>query len=252
MKILIIEDESLASKRLKRLLLEIDSDFNIINSLESVEDSVNFLANNKVDLIFSDIQLADGLSFEIFEKVNINCPIIFTTAYNQYAINAFNTNGIDYLLKPIEQDRLAQSIEKFNSLNSSIDFQSLIQSINKPKENYKQRFMIKVGEKLKSIPISEVTTFYSLQKGTYLLTNSGRNYVVDYSLSQVFELLNPELFFKINRKCIVSIGGISEINVHSNSRLKLTIPNLDPLAIGFEDIIVAREKVNEFKTWLDN
>ena len=246
MKILIIEDESLASKRLKRLLLDIDSSYNIVSIIESVEDGIDFLSKNTVDLIFSDIQLADGLSFEIFEKVNVKCPIIFTTAYNQYAINAFDTNGIDYLLKPIEDERLKQSIEKFKALNSNIDIKSLVEAINKPAENFKQRFMIKVGEKLKSIAISDVNAFYSMQKGTYLLTNSGRNYVLDYSLGQVVEMLNPNAFFKINRKCIVSIHAITEINAHSNSRLKLNVPHLD-----FEDVIVAREKVNQFKAWLD-
>jgi len=247
MDILIIEDEHLASKRLKRLLLDIDSTFNIVSILESVEDSVDFLNKNKVDLIFSDIQLADGLSFEIFESVTISCPIIFTTAYNQYAINAFNTNGIDYLLKPIESDRLEQSLDKFNSLQQSIDIKTLLESINKPKQNYKNRFMIKVGDKIKSIPVSEVNAFYSLQKGTFLLTNTGRNYVLDFPLSQVVDILNPKQFFKINRKCIVSINAITEINAHTNSRLKITVPHLD-----LDDVIVAREKVQEFKLWLDD
>jgi len=251
MKILIIEDESLASKRLKRLLLEIDSNFNIVNSLESVEDSIDFLSKNKVDLIFSDIQLADGLSFEIFEQINVECPIIFTTAYNQYAIEAFNTNGIDYLLKPIEEGRLRQALDKYKSLNQNIDIQQLISTINRTEKSYKTRFMIKVGDKIKSIPTQEINAFYSLQKGTYMLTNSGRNYVVDYPLGQVIDLLNPNEFYKINRKCIVSINAVNDIIAYTNSRLKLNVEHLTNQNTGFDDVIVAREKVSEFKKWLD-
>lgn len=251
MTILIIEDENLASKRLKRLLLDIDPSFNIVNSLESVEEGVEFLSKNKVDLIFSDIQLADGLSFEIFEQVNVDCPIIFTTAYNQYAIEAFNTNGIDYLLKPIEEERLQQALDKYKSLNQNIDIQQLISSINQTKKTYKNRFMVKVGDKIKSIPTQEINAFYSLQKGTYLLTNSGRNYVVDYSLGQVVDLLKPEDFYKINRKCIVSINAVKDIIAYTNSRLKLNVEHLTSRNTGFDDVIVAREKVSDFKKWLD-
>ena len=252
MNILIIEDENLASKRLKRLLLEIDSSFNIVNSLESIEDSLDFLSKNKVDLIFSDIQLADGLSFEIFEKTNVDCPIIFTTAYNQYAIEAFNTNGIDYLLKPIEEERLKQALDKYQSLNKNIDIKSLISSINQTNKTFKNRFMIKVGDKIKSIPTNEINAFYSLQKGTYLLTNTGRNYVVDYPLGQIIDLLNPKDFYKINRKCIVSINAVKDIIAYTNSRLKLNVEHLTNQNTGFDDVIVAREKVSDFKKWLDN
>jgi DNA-binding LytR/AlgR family response regulator len=251
MKILIIEDENLAKKRLKRLLLEINSTFNIVNTLESVEDSIEFLNKNKVDLIFSDIQLADGLSFEIFEQVEVNCPIIFTTAFNQYAIEAFNTNGIDYLLKPIEEDRLQQALNKYKSLNLQIDIKQLMTSISHSSKSFKKRFMIKVGDKIKSIPTNEINAFYSLQKGTYLLTNNGRNYVVDYTLGQVSDLLNPTQFFKINRKCIVSINAVNDIIAHTNSRLKLNVEHLTNQNTGFEDVIVAREKVSDFKKWLD-
>ncbi len=251
MRILIIEDESLASKRLKRLLTQIDTNFNIVKIIESIEDSISFLSKNKVDLIFSDIQLSDGLSFEIFDKINVDCPIIFTTAYNQYAIEAFNTNGIDYLLKPIKENRLKQAINKYQSLNQNINIKQLIDAVNQTKINYKNRFMIKVGDKIKSIPTTEIIAFYSLQKGTYLLTNSGRNYVVDYSLAQVAEMLNPKTFYKINRKCIVSINAIKDIIAYTNSRLKLNIEHLTQQNTGFDDVIVAREKVSDFKKWLD-
>ena len=205
MKILIIEDETRAANRLQKLVLEIDPSIEIVQITDSIVESVAFLNEQKVDLILSDIQLADGLSFEIYKQVKINCPIIFTTAYDQYAISAFETKGIDYILKPIEKSRLEQSFNKFKDLNTKqdIDIDALKSLISKNQEvSYKKRFMIKVGDKIKSIPTEEINAFYSLQKGTYLLTNSGRNYVVDYALEEVIQLLNPNKFFKINRKKI--------------------------------------------------
>lgn len=249
MKILIIEDETRAANRLQKLVLEIDPSIEIVQITDSIVESVAFLNEQKVDLILSDIQLADGLSFEIYKQVKINCPIIFTTAYDQYAISAFETKGIDYILKPIEKSRLEQSFNKFKDLNTKqdIDIDALKSLISKNQEvSYKKRFMIKVGDKIKSIPTEEINAFYSLQKGTYLLTNSGRNYVVDYALEEVIQLLNPNKFFKINRKVIVNIFSIKEIISHSNSRLKLVIPHLE-----LDEVIVAREKVNEFKKWID-
>jgi len=249
MKILIIEDETLAANRLQKLVLEIDPSIEIAEVTDSISESVAFLNEQKVDLILSDIQLADGLSFEIYKQVKIDCPIIFTTAYDQYAISAFETKGIDYILKPIEKSRLEKSFNKFKDLNTkqNIDIEALKSLISeKQEQSYKKRFMIKVGDKIRSITSEEINAFYSLQKGTYLLTNSGRNYVVDYSLEEVIQLLNPNQFFKINRKVIVNIFSIKEIISHSNSRLKLVIPYLE-----LDEVIVAREKVNEFKKWID-
>ncbi len=249
MKILIIEDETLAANRLQKLVSEIDPSIEIAKITDSITESVAFLNEQKVDLILSDIQLADGLSFEIYKQVKIDCPIIFTTAYDQYAISAFETKGIDYILKPIEKSRLEKSFNKFKDLNTKqdIDIEALKSLISeKQEQSYKKRFMIKVGDKIKSITSEEINAFYSLQKGTYLLTNSGRNYVVDYSLEEVIQLLNPNHFFKINRKVIVNIFSIKEIISHSNSRLKLVIPHLE-----IDEVIVAREKVNEFKKWID-
>ncbi len=248
MKILIIEDENRAANRLKVLLHEIDPAFNIVETIDTVRDSIKFLQENTVDLILSDIQLADGISFEIYQAVQVNSPIIFTTAYDQYAINAFDTNGIDYIIKPIEKDRLVKAIKKFKDLNQpqSIDIQNLVKLVNNPEQSYKKRFMIKVGDKIKSIETHEINAFYSLKKGTFLLTNTGRNYVLDYSLEDVNKMINPNQFFKINRKIIVAFNSIQEIIAHSNSRLKLIIPHLE-----MDEIVVAREKVNEFKQWLD-
>jgi len=247
MKVLIIEDESRAANRLEKLLISIDATIEIVGVLETVREAIDFLPTADLNLIFSDIQLADGLSFEIYKQVKINCPIIFTTAYDQYAIEAFDTNGIDYLLKPIEQIRLEQSLNKYKQLNKppANDLQDLLKHFKDEKTNYKTRFMIRVGEKIKTISIEDINAFYSEQKGTYLLTNTGRNYVLDESLEQIANKLNPNSFFKISRKIIVNIHAIDEIIAHSNSRLKLKIPFLE-----LDEVIVAREKVSDFKAWI--
>jgi DNA-binding LytR/AlgR family response regulator len=248
MNILIIEDEERAANRLERLVLELNPTYKIIGKLESVKEGLYFLQTNTPDVILSDIQLADGLSFEIFKQTEVNCPIIFTTAYDQYAISAFETNGIDYLLKPIETERLTQAFNKLTALKEKTDVAKILSLMNNfsAPTNYKNRFMIKVGEKIKSISTEEIRLFYSLEKGTYLNTNSNRNYVVEFPLERVHELLDPNLFFRISRKYIVSINGLEDIIAHTNSRLKIKLS-------GFEDeeIIVAREKVKEFKAWLD-
>lgn len=182
----------------------------------------------------------------------MKCPIIFTTAYNQYAIQALETNGIDYLLKTIEKERLAKALLKINRLSPPTilpsDLVNLLQSsINQGEtKSYKSRFMIKVGDKIKAIPTGEIKAFYSLEKGTYLLTKQNRNYVVEYSLEQLMGLLNPTDFFRVNRNFIVHIDAPETIISHTNSRLKLVVNGYEG-----EGIIVAREKVQDFKTWLD-
>ncbi len=252
MDIFIIEDENRAANRIERLLAELNPTFEVIGRAESVREAIEFLEKKKPHLIISDIQLADGLSFEIFEKRMMTCPIIFTTAYDQYAMQAFETNGIDYLLKPIEKNRLEKAITKLSQLNSSsIEANALNRLLKTISENndrkvFKSRFMIKVGDKIKVIPIEEVKAFYSLEKGTFLLTTSNRNYVLEHSLEQLVDLIDPKLYFRINRKYIVHISAATEIIAHTNSRLKLVITGHEG-----DDIIVAREKVNAFKSWLN-
>lgn len=248
MNIIIIEDETRAANRIKRILNEIDPTITVMETIESVALAVAYLEQNQPDLIISDIQLADGLSFDIYKKATPTCPIIFTTAYDQYAIQAFETNGIDYLLKPIEADRLAKALEKVQNLKPQIDLEKLLQlSMNRPsKKQYKSRFMIKVGDKIKAIPVDEIRLFYSMEKGTYLNTINNRNYVLEYPLEQIVDMLNPQNYFKISRKYIVHIDASKEIIAHSNSRLKLKIEGFET-----ESIIVAREKVSAFKAWLD-
>ncbi len=250
MKVMIIEDEVRAADRLQQLLKEIDPEILVIGRTESVKESVAFLADHQPELIFSDIQLEDGLSFEIFEQTEIRCPIVFTTAYDQYAIEAFKTNGIDYLLKPLDVIRLQQSLAKVKKLTPGLSIENLLILANATlnnKQKYKTRFVIKVGERIKSIGVEEIQAFFSQDNATYLLTKEGRRFLVDYSLDLIESMLNPETFFRISRKFIVSIHACQDIIAWSNSRLKVQINGVDN-----EMVIVARERVQQFKAWLDS
>lgn len=247
-KVLIIEDEARAASHLERLLAKVAPEMEVVARLESVRDAVAYFAGNpELGLIFSDIQLADGLSFEIFQQVKVNCPIIFTTAWDHYAIEAFNTNGIDYLLKPIEEERLLKAIEKARQFTPGPLLEKILaMSVTKPTQSYKSRFLVKVGEKIKSIPVEEITAFYSLEKATYLFTHDKRSYAIDFALDHLETIVNPERYFRINRKFMLSLETCSNITAWSNSRLKLKIDGLED-----QEIIVARERVQEFKEWLD-
>lgn len=250
MKVFIIEDEARAADLLQQILMEIDSDIRIIGRAESIHEAISLLNNLQPELIFSDIQLEDGLSFEIFEQVEIRCPIVFTTAYDQYAIEAFKTNGIDYLLKPVEPSRLRQSLNKVKKLSPNLYLNDILALANSPlhqQQKYKSRFVIKVGERIKSIGIDEIQAFFSHENGTYLLTSDGRRYPIDYSLDHIDGMLNPETYFRISRKFIISIDACQDIVAWSNSRLKVQLK-------GVEDqmAIVARERVQLFKSWLGN
>ncbi len=248
MNVVILEDEQRAANRLELLINKLAPEMTVVAVFESVRDAIDyFKADSNISLVVADIQLADGLSFEIFDQVNIACPIIFTTAYDQYAIEAFKTNGIDYLLKPIEEERLQKAFVKLKSIQKPLALDQialLMNAMNKPP--YKNRFMIKVGDKIKSIEIDKVLAFYSLEKATYLFTDEQRSYVIDYSLEQLEQLINPEKFFRINRKFMVSHKACNDLVAWTNSRILLKIK-------GFTDkIIVARERVSEFKAWLDS
>lgn len=249
MKVIILEDENRAVNHLKRLIHLVAPDMEVRAVFDTVRESVSFLEEEPaLDLIFSDVQLADGLSFEIFSRVRVNCPIIFTTAYDTYAIEAFNTNGIDYLLKPIEEDRLRQAMDKARQLSPKIDLEKLLnlgtKSMQKP---VKSRFMVKVGEKILTIGVEDILAFYSFEKTTFLHTSKHRNYIIDYSLEELEGMLDPLTFFKINRKYMVSIEACSRIIAWSNNRLKIDIEGIDD-----PKIVVARERVKEFKAWLDS
>jgi len=252
-KILIIEDEKPAAEWLRQLILKFDPQISVLAVIDSVSGAEEwFQQNTSPDLVFMDIQLADGLSFEIFERVKVPCPVIFTTAYEEYAVKAFKVNSIDYLLKPIAYSELEAAFQKFvNQVKKEEDTQPVtLELLKKVKEmlrkQYKTRFVIKVGEHLKSIPVEEILFFYSLEKATYLCTADFKTYIVDYSLDRISEMVDEHRFFRINRKYILSNLSIADIVFYSNSRLKIKLRKPDE-----ESIIVSRDKVAAFKEWLD-
>lgn len=251
MKVLIIEDEKLAADHLISLILKYDSSIKIVHRIDTVKKGIKwFMENEHPDLAFFDIQLADGLSFEIFENTQVDCPVIFTTAFNEYALKAFKVNSVDYLLKPIDFQELKQAIDKFlrNQGNIQVSkYQEVVSNMMQMlSDNYKQRFVVKVGEHIKSVAVSNILYFYSLEKATFMHTADDHNYVIDYSLDQLEGLLDPSVFFKINRKYLISMNAIDDIISYSNSRLKIELKHSTDM-----DAIVAREKVGKFKTWLD-
>ncbi len=249
MKVLIIEDEHLAASKLEKMLMEIDSDIKVMARLESVIDSINWLnTNNKPDLIFMDIQLDDGICFEIFDSVKIETPIIFTTAYDSYAIKAFQVNSIDYLLKPIEEQALSKALDKYKSIYSSTKThdEKLKFVFDQMINNYKTRFFVKIGNHFHSISVNEIQCFLIQERGTFLRTINGKKYDLDYSLDQIQKLVDPAKFFRINRNYLIHIESIQDIYSYSSNRLGVKLKMLDHL-----DMIVSREKVADFKKWLD-
>lgn len=252
MKILIIEDEPLAAERLSSLIIQLRPDAQIITILDSVKRSVAwFQANPRPNLVFMDIQLADGLSFEIFDQVEIKSPIIFTTAYNEYALKAFKVNSIDYILKPVDAAELKAAFEKHNTLITSIPssekmMESISYAMQMLTKKYKERFLVKVGEHLKTIETTDILFFYSLEKTTFAQTVDGRKHILDFTIDQLENLVNSNSFFRINRKYLLSFDSIQDMISYTNSRLKLVLKSSDD-----NDIIVARERVQEFKEWLD-
>ena len=254
MTTLIIEDEKPAARLLQRKLEKLN--IAVETMLHSVEESVNWFSNNEhPDLIFLDIQLSDGLSFEIFEKVEIKSAIIFTTAYDEYALKAFKLNSIDYLLKPIDEDDLDVAIAKFKmrlpkieseTKNLQLDFEQIRQMLSNPFEkSFKKRFTVKIGQHLKVITTDEIECFFSENKGTYIHTFDNRNYLVDSTLEILEQELDMKNFFRVSRKFIVPLPAIKEIQVYTNSRLKVILPSYKE-----DEVIVSREKVQDFKTWL--
>lgn len=250
MNIIIIEDEKPAARLLQRKVEKLGLQVNTM--LHSVEESIIWFQNNPhPDLIFLDIQLSDGLSFEIFEQIDIKSAVIFTTAYDEYALRAFKLNSIDYLLKPIDEEELSIAISKFKNqfqkhTISSLDFEAIKRMLVNPVEKeYKKRFSVKIGHQLKVIPIEEVGCFYSENKGTYLHTLDNRDYLLDTTLEILENEINPKDFFRINRKFIIPLKSIKEIQVYTNSRLKIVLPSYKD-----DEVIVARERVSDFKDWI--
>jgi DNA-binding LytR/AlgR family response regulator len=249
MTILIIEDEPLAAERLQSLLLELDHSFTVTKVIDSVKESVSYLKISPTpDLIFMDIMLADGQSFEIFEQVDINAPIIFTTAHDDFALKAFKVNSVDYLLKPIDPLLLKQSLKKFDTINRNFHelkgfFQSLL-----IKENaaYKGRFLVKSGETYTPVIISDIACFSYEDKLTFLYTNTGKRFMLDYSLDELEAMLDPKLFFRLNRQYLSSFSAIKSVHNYFNSKLKVYL--FPEIADG---ITVSKERAPGLKVWLD-
>ncbi|MBJ7881195.1 LytR/AlgR family response regulator transcription factor [Gelidibacter salicanalis] len=251
MNVIIIEDEKPSARRLQRMLGKLEVEAHTM--LHSVEESIAwFSEHTHPDLIFLDIQLSDGLSFEIFEALEINSAIIFTTAYDAYALQAFKLNSIDYLLKPIDEDDLAKAVTKYKMRVPAqkqvvLDFNDIRKMLVNPLDrSYKKRFSVKVGQHLKLIATEDIECFYSENKGTYAYTRDGRNYLLDVSLEQLEPDLEPTVFFRVSRKFYVNIDAIKDMISYTNSRLQIKLNTYKD-----QDVIVARERVKDFKDWLE-
>lgn len=249
MRVLIIEDEIPASDRLRKMIAEIDPEMKVVDVIDSVEDGIAWFRHfDAPDLIVTDIQLADGLSFEIFEACTVSAPLIFTTAFDNYAIRAFKVNGIDYLLKPIDKDELHRAIDKArqNMHASQVDLQALATMLQSgAQKQHKERFMIKVGDQLRFVKTTDIAYFFSEDGYTHIVTNKGDKHLIDFPLDQVENMVDERDFFRANRKAIVCIDHIEKVSNYFNSRLKLV---LNPT---HTDFIVSRERVQRFRAWLD-
>ena len=251
MEVIIIEDEKPSARRLQRMLKKLD--VNVSTMLHNVAEAIEWFSNNPhPNLIFLDIQLSDGLSFEIFDSVEIKSAIIFTTAFDEYALQAFKLNSIDYLLKPIDEEELETAVKKYKRLQPKeqavqINFDDIKKLLGNPVEReYKQRFTTKIGQHIKIIPVDEIECFYSENKGTYAHTIDNRDYLLDVTLEQLENELEPKQFFRISRKFYVNIESIKDIIAYTNSRLQLKLNNFKE-----QEVIVARERVKDFKVWIE-
>lgn len=254
MNILIFEDEKLASEKLEKTLLEIEPQANVIAKFQTVSAAVDWLRNNPPpDFILSDIRLLDGLCFEIFEQVKVETPVIFTTAYDQYAIKAFEVNSIDYLLKPVQKDKLKASLDKLKqrlsstkSATANIDYQEVIRILRAAPSEFKSRFMVRLGQKIIALPADKIAYFFSENKLTYIVAKDGKRYPMDQPLDELTNVLDPRLFFRINRQYIVTFESIAEIHPYFKGRMKLMLtPKTD------EDVVISSERTPEFKKWID-
>lgn len=254
MKVIIVEDEVPAAEKLERYLQKYDSSIEIAARFDSVSGTVSWLKDNQesIELIFMDIQLIDGLSFQIFQQVQVRKPVIFTTAFNEFALDAFKVNSIDYLLKPITFTDLSASLKKLEMLRQQFKLNSdQADRVGKAfsavqAKEYKNRFMVKLGEHIRSITTDQISVFYADGRDVYLVTNQNRKFIIDYTLESLEDILNPSTFFRLNRTFILNINAIKDVLVYSNSRLKITLQQ------EFDkEIIVSREKVGEFKEWFD-
>jgi len=251
MKILITKDEQLAARGLARLLTELDKNVEVIQTIDSVEDAVNFLqSDEKTELIFMDIQLADGLSFDIFDQLKITTSVIFTAAYDQYALKAFKVNSVDYILKNIEEKDLKSALEKFRQLlrsnGKTMDYGPLIEAIRTGKETFKKRFLVKTASRLTFVLTDDIAYFFSNNGNIFLVTRQGDRFLIESALDEIEKQLNLSFFFRINRKMILSLECIVKIEPFVNNRFTLTTkPPFE------EETIVSRQRSAEFKNWHD-
>jgi two-component system response regulator LytT len=247
--VVIVEDEKIAAENLGKLMLKLEPEIRVVAILTSVNQSVKWFSSNEADLIFMDIQLGDGQSFNIFEKVSIKTPVIFTTAYDQYAIKAFKANGIDYLLKPIDEAELKAALEKYKNLVQKQPDLNLLRELlsqSHHKTEYKQRFMIQAGSRIRTIPVENIAYFYFVEKAVFICTYDNHRFATEHSLDRLEELTDPDVFFRINRRLLISIKSIEKIYSLSKSRIKL---ELKP---AFEDeVLVSFNKTPAFREWLN-
>jgi DNA-binding LytR/AlgR family response regulator len=250
MQILIVEDEEQALNRLQKIITEVVPDAILIGNTASVEETLNWFEHNLMpDLIFMDIQLADGNSFQLFSKIKISCPVIFTTAYENYALQAFKVNSVDYLLKPIDESDVKRAIDKLKLLQSSgtsvVDYAEILKTIQPPSKKYKDRFIIKLGDTIKSLCVADIAYFYTENKSNFVCTSEGKRFPVDFNLDQIEQMLNPKNFFRINRQFIIGHHAIEEMKAHTRSRIivKLTPPSK-------LDTVVAIDRAQDFRNWL--
>lgn len=250
MKVLIVEDESVAAVKLEQMLMECDPAIVVCGKTGSIKESVRWLMNNSADLIFLDIQLSDGLSFSIFEQVSVNTPVIFTTAYDEYAIKAFKLNSISYLLKPVSMEDLEESLRKFSLIKGlyGVDFDYLLSQIRGVEPEFRKRFLIQTGNRIRKVESTEIAYCFTEGKSVFLRTLEGAVLPMDYSLDKLQEMLDPEIFFRINRKYIINIDSITNMMAYSRARIKL---ELKPKADYPEDTIVSVDRSSAFKKWLN-
>lgn len=251
LKILILEDEEPAAKRLLKMVNEIEPGTMLLDSIVSVSSAVKWLKeNDSPDLIISDIQLSDGLSFEVFKEVKLQCPVIFTTAYDQYALDAFKVFSIDYLLKPIKKAELEAALAKFKTISPAakvpdLDITKLLDAYSLKTDSYKDRFIVRYGEHIKSINTDEIAYFYTEDKVNFLITYEGRRFTVDFNLDNLESLLNPKHFFRINRQFIISFNSIAEMFAYTKSRVLIKLKPASKI-----ETIVSTERSSDFKSWL--
>ena len=248
MKVVIIEDEQLASEKLERYILKYDASIQIVSKLSSISESVNWLENNSdYDLIFMDIQLTDGLSFEIFNRTKISKPVVFATAFDEYAVDAFKVNSVDYILKPITFTDVSKAMAKLKSMESIFSSEKVAEVAKLvEKKKIKDRFLVKLGNHIHSIKTDEIALFFAEGRTVYLVTDANKKYILDFKLEDLNSVLNQAEFFRVNRSFIVNINSINDVIVYSNSRLKVI-----PKVTSEKEIIVSREKVSAFKIWFE-